>query len=214
MAFSTQEAGRIFPRVTVDIQASISAQPMVLDVAHKTALFVDTLGLGDENVYVTFQQKRTSTNLDAANLLIGGAPAQLDVFQNVYPLASMAYQEFVEKGLKGDALEKALDGYLSEQTGPTLAIPFIDLQVGQEIALFVDKLHLESQNVVVSLPIKPSSKDPDARNLLISGAPAQIDAFEHALDYYQQATVDGLYDKGLRAAINNNSLLPTREKAA
>lgn len=209
-----QEAGIAFPRVTADIPSRISEQSMVLDVAHRTALFVDTLGLGDKNVYVTFQQKRTSADLNAANLLVGGTPAQVDVFQNVYPLASTAYQGFVEKGLRGDALEKALDEYFSEQTGPTLAIPSIDLRVGQEIALFVDTLHLGTQEVVVSLPVKSCSKDPDTRNLLVSGTPAQLDAFEHALDYYQEAAADGIYDESLRTAINNNTLLSTEKKAA
>ena len=97
---------------------------------------------------------------------------------------------------------------------PTIALPSVDLEVGHEIALFVDTLHLGSRNVMVSLQLKPSSENPDAKNLLVCGTPAQLSAFENTLDYYQQATVDGLYDERLRTAVSTNSLLPTEKKVA
>jgi hypothetical protein len=115
----------------------------------------------------------------------------------------------------------------------TLVLPFVDLSVGNQIGLFVDLLNL-GPKVSVTLQHKPipivfgrdlaedlaedpvvdPDKDPSIDNLLVYGTPAQLSAFEHTLDYYQQATVDGMYDENLRVAVSNDTLLPIRRNAA
>jgi len=97
---------------------------------------------------------------------------------------------------------------------PTLTIKSAeestDLWLGDQTALFIDKLNLGS-NISVILQRKPTAENPKVSNLLISGTSKQLEIFEsifgRASRVYQGYIAAGMRDIALTSAIEHFFIL-------
>jgi hypothetical protein len=96
----------------------------------------------------------------------------------------------------------------------TVKLDKVGLEVGDQIAHFVDSKLPNEAPIFVSLKLRGGSEGPDDDCLIVSGTQTQVEAVEHILDLRQQAVADSLYLPPLREALTKGTLFSADHKTA